>query len=461
VNASALRVWASFMDPFERIVIYPDHEWHGRAAQSNANANQSDPAKPNLNTVYKYDGVSLFSQDEQNQGMPGNVANAVSQMNAGLKPGGNQPAVLAGALKTLDASEPVAPYVAYTDLGGMHYGPNNARAKRPATIAAPIGFVLNKPQGGAHTFTPMSHSDARNAIDALEGTPWDPKNPNGAAASDAPVTFVVGSSENIFTDFWNWLVGEINQAVQAIENVVVSVADDVMVGINFIVNGVQQVFKAIIKVVDDVVNAIGSFFLQLAKLIEEVSVLFHFGEIIWTHNWLKTQLATLKDDVKTVIKNTVKPILAQAIADAQTDVAQFFAQFLPEFEAALGSNDHVNSVQGSGSTPHSAYTVNGSSHAVQASWGTQNLKNGMTSGGAGGSQSALTAPPTAGDDPLADFFTNFWTSITTGQNAEDFNKLKTDFVNLFTATSARRVHWSTSAPRKSRRRRSQLPTCRL
>jgi hypothetical protein len=27
--------------------------------------------------------------------------------------------------------------------------------------------------------------------------------------------------------------------------------------------------------------------------------------------------------------------------------------------------------------------------------------------------------------------------------------------------SARRVHWSTSAPRKSRRRRSQLPTCRL
>jgi phage-related protein len=75
----------------------------------------------------------------------------------------------------------------------------------------------------------------------------------------------VGRSENIFTDFWNWLVGEINQAVQAIENVIVSVADDIMVGINFIVNGVKQVFKAIIKVVEDVVNAIGSFFMQLAK----------------------------------------------------------------------------------------------------------------------------------------------------------------------------------------------------
>lgn len=54
LNTSALRVWASFMDPFERIVVYPDHEWHGRAAQSNANANQFDPAKPNLDTVYTY-----------------------------------------------------------------------------------------------------------------------------------------------------------------------------------------------------------------------------------------------------------------------------------------------------------------------------------------------------------------------------------------------------------------------
>jgi hypothetical protein len=162
VNASALRVWASFMDPFERIVIYPDHEWHGRAAQSNANANQSDPAKPNLNTVYKYDGVSLFSQDEQNQGMPGNVANAVSQMNAGLKPGGNQPAALAGALKTLDASEPVAPYVAYTDLGGMHYGPNNARAKRPATIAASHRLCAQQAAGrGAHVHADVAQRRAQ------------------------------------------------------------------------------------------------------------------------------------------------------------------------------------------------------------------------------------------------------------------------------------------------------------
>jgi hypothetical protein len=67
----------------------------------------------------------------------------------------------------------------------------------------------------------------------------------------------------------------------------------------------------------------------------------------------------------------------------------------------------------------------------------RDLKSGMAYGGGDASQSALMAPRTAGDDPLADFFADFWMSITTGQNADDFNKAKTDFNNLFTATSAR------------------------
>jgi hypothetical protein len=73
---------------------------------------------------------------------------------------------------------------------------------------------------------------------------------------------------------------------------------------------------------------------------------------------------------------------------------------------------------------------------VPAAWGAK-FDGGMAYGGGDASQSALMAPRTAGDDPLADFFADFWTSITTGQNADDFNKAKTDFNNLFTATSAR------------------------
>src|SRR5207244_2092281 len=106
---------------------------------------------------------------------------------------------------------------------------------------------------------------------------WNPNNPSGkpngtpsaGATAATPVIFTVRRTDNIFTDFWNWLVGAFNQLVDTIENVIVSVADDIMVGINFIIDGVKQAFKAIIKVIEDVVNAIGAFFLQLAKLIEE------------------------------------------------------------------------------------------------------------------------------------------------------------------------------------------------
>jgi hypothetical protein len=448
INTSALRVWASFMDPFERILVYPDHEWHGRVASSYADAsadpNRPDPTKPNLSTAYRYNGTQLFSDDEKSQNAPTNVANAVAQMNAGLKPGGNSTASMAGALNTVHSANPQASYIAYTDLGGMHYGPNNARARRTATVYAPFGFTLSKPAGGPHTFTPMSHSEARNAIDALTGTPWDPNNPPSAAASATAATFVVGAPENIFTDFWNWLVGAITKAVEAIESVVVSVADDIVVGIKYIVGKAEYVFKAIIKVVEDVANAIGSFFMQLAKLIEDViealSVLFHFGEIIWTHNWLKAQFQTLfTTDLPNILTTTVQPILQKAVS--AVDVAPYFANF----EKMLGLSNQVNSVKGSGSTPHSTYATTGSSCSVQASWGTQHLKSGLSSGASGatlmgqraGAGQALPIGSQGGDDPLETFLADFWTSVTSGKDADAFNKLKSDLSNAFNAQSPR------------------------
>jgi hypothetical protein len=386
----------------------------------------------------------LFSDDEKSQGAPTNVAKAVAQMNAGLKPGGNSAASMACALNSLHGSDPEAPYVAYTELGGMHYGPNNARATRIATVYSPFGFLLKKPKDGQHTFTPMVHSDARDAIDALKGAPWDPSNPNGTATQDAPAALAVGGYQNIFTDFWDWLVGAIDKAVEAIESVIVSVADDIMVGIKFIVDGAERVFKAVIKVVEDVANAIGSFFMQLAKLIEDIiealSVLFHFGEIIWTHNWLKSQFQTLfSTDLPNFITKTVQPILQKAIGTV--DVAPYFTKFKKE----LGLNNQINGVRGSGSTPHSIYNVKGTSCSVQASWGTQHLKSGLSSGGSGtahvGQRSGAIAVRRLGaqgdDNSLETFLEGFWSNVLSGKDAEIFNQLKSDISSAFNAQSPR------------------------
>jgi hypothetical protein len=460
VNASALRAWAAFMDPFERIMVYPDHEWHGRVAQSNINA-QPDPGKPNLNTAYKYDGTPLFTSDETKPGgTTTNVANAVGQMNSGLNPGGNSPAAFAGALKTLHGSNPITPYVAYTTLGGMHYGPNNARAKRTATVAAPFGFQLSKPQGGAHTYTPLTHSDARSAIDALTGKPWDPNNPNGTAASGAPATFVIQRGSDLFTDFWNWLKG----VVANIENVIVSVADDIMVGINFIANGVEQAFRAVIKVIEDVVNAIGSFFLQLLKAIEDLiaalSILFHFGEIIWTHRWLASLLADQKEQLKTVLIANAKTNIDNWLTTSEATISGF----IDSVKAELSPQQSFNTTPGAGATPHSAMTAGpgqagntnaGSSQAVQGGWGIQKMKSGFNvPGGSSSLSSAATsaahvaatqattsaaataAPNAASDDPVSAFITGFLNSLKTNtQLSQALSDTQTDINTLFTATS--------------------------
>jgi hypothetical protein len=460
VNTSALRVWASFMDPFERIMVYPDHEWHGRVAQSNINA-QPDPGKPNLNTAYKYDGTPLFTSDETKPGgTTTNVANAVGQMNSGLNPGGNSPAAFAGALKTLHGSNPIAPYVAYTTLGGMHYGPNNARAKRTATVSAPFGFQLSKPQGGAHTYTPLTHSDARSAIDALTGKPWDPNNPNGtAAASGAPATFVIQRGSDLFTDFWNWLKG----VVANIENVIVSVADDIMVGINFIANGVEQAFRAVIKVIEDVVNAIGSFFLQLLKAIEDLiaalSILFHFGEIMWTHRWLVSLLTYQKEQLKTIMANN-KTIVDNWFTNSEDTINGW----IDKVKAQVNGQQSFNTMPGGDATPHSAMTAgsgqagntnSGSSQAVQGGWGMQKMKSGFNAPGgsssvssaaasaaleaaaiAAASASANSGPDETTGDPVSDFINGFIDSLKNNAGLSSaLSDTKNDINSLFTATS--------------------------
>ena len=73
-------------------------------------------------------------------------------------------------------------------------------------------------------------------------------------------------------------MGWVQDVINYITDIVVAVAEDIVVGIRMIIDGVAQVFNAIIKAVEDIAAAIGSFFQMLAKWIEDVlaalSVLF-------------------------------------------------------------------------------------------------------------------------------------------------------------------------------------------
>ena len=88
-----LRAWAHFMDPYERMVIYRDREFHNRVATAHATApsqaGADDPTRANIQTAQAYGavqkgggntGTALFTDQQKQQSQPQNVANAIQKM---------------------------------------------------------------------------------------------------------------------------------------------------------------------------------------------------------------------------------------------------------------------------------------------------------------------------------------------------------------------------------------------
>jgi hypothetical protein len=464
--APTLRVWAGFMDPHERIVINADAEFHQRVMTAHANANDDDPDRVNLQTASNYSGQPLFTDDEKRQdpSAPMNVANSIQRMNTGLglssgnskgmhrrfmcamgvKHKGQRISVRlvdgmptsAPAIAEGDLADPPEKYLAYADLPGATHFPNNIPSTRLASIAQPVGLSFARPDGDVNsppTFTPLSHSDASAAIDKLQGEPWKPSDPHGGGASPAAPIHAL----TIFQDFWNWLKGLLDKVLQCI----LSVAEDILAGIQYVVNGVLKVFKAIIKVLDDVFPFLGTFFKMVEKLIDDVlaalSTLFHFDEIIKTHTFLRGELLGRLEQIKSTVKSQIVPAVDGFFKLGEAAITDFFNQL----RGQLSPNQPISGMQGMGSTAHSAFTVKSptgtrSSQAVQSSWAAQKLKTGL--GSTTGETSATNGrPASVADDPVADFIAAFVKRITEdGDLSSAFGQLQSDIGRLFNPKSA-------------------------
>ncbi len=312
--------------------------------------------------------------------------------------------------------------MAYTDLTGSGYFPTNIPARRPTAVGQPTGLVFTKPKGQpaiAATFTATDHATAQSQFDALPS----PKSDAPWLQAHALGERLVGG--NIFTDFWNWLKG----IGAEITDIIIAIADEVMIGIRMIIDGIEHVFKAIVKVIDDIAAAIGSFFKMLLKAIEDViaalSVFFHFGEIIHTHKWIRDQINANLQQVIGAMQKQVKPAADHFFQQGEQAIESLFSSIRQQ----LGISDDVqiNDVNSARSTAHTVFTAGpgavgpsngGSSHAVQCTHTTQKMKNGLASAGQPG-QNVMSiangAPAVAAgdDDALSAFVTNFVNSLET------------------------------------------------
>ena len=456
MSAPPLRAWASFMDPYERMLIYRDREFHNRVAAAHAtNAGQSgadDPTRPNLQTAQKYGplqknvgntGATLFTADEQQQGQPQQVASTIQKMAASVgtaAPSGSK--TLKASFAQLGTDSP-GKYVAYADTPSGQYSPVNVAANRAAVVLQPGGlsYSSNNDKSVPSAYSSMTPAAATLAIDALEGVPWHSSQYATPRVKDAAAKGTLSLGDAL-DDFWNWLKG----AVATITHVIVSVAEDIYAGIRFIVDGVAHVFQAIITGIEQIASAIGSFFIELGKLIEEViealSVLFQFGHIIDTHNILKAELLNRINGVQ---GNSTYPGFAALVANnAVPQVDKFFqnteqtiSNALNGLANALGGAP-VNKLPGSGSTVHSTFTVTPkgggapSNQSSQSTWALQKFNGGIGAG----SVSAVRGLQASGD-PVSAFFSGFIARLSgDGNLANEWQQIKSGAQQLGNSSSA-------------------------
>ncbi|MBV9600128.1 MAG: hypothetical protein JOZ87_25170, partial [Chloroflexi bacterium] len=422
MSAVPLRIWAGFMDPFERMVIYRDREFHNRVATAHSVSDSSsaaydDPTRLNLHGARTYGNGPLFTNAEKQQGQPQQVASAIQTMTSSVGTSAPTAPARLRASRTHAAGDTAARYLLSTDTPGTQYAPTNTAAERSAVVlrTGGLSYTTNN-QRSAPAYQTVTPAQATLAIDALDGNDWKTSRyatPRVQAAVQAGAVQVSG----FWDDFW----GFVKQGVALVTDVIVAVGGEIYAGIRFVVDGVAHVFRTVVDTIEQVAQIIGSFFIELGKkiaaIVEALSILFQFDHVIDTQNLLKAELLRRINGVSgdprypgfsSIVTRTVQPAVddffgrgEKAINDALNGLAN-----------ALGGAPPTG-LKGGGSDAHSTFTVTPkgggtpSSTTTQSTWALQKLKGGLSSGGGGLALPRALAATSSSEDGLASFFTSF------------------------------------------------------
>lgn len=402
---TTLRMWAAFMDEHERIAVIPDAAFHQRLAQTTATGS-ADPNQIDLVSATDYQGKPLFAADEKDQA--GQAAIAVTQLTGST--GIGAPSNLQAKAGDADAR-----YLTYPDTPGLDYSPVAVPVDRSVDSLDMAGIHLAA--GGAVSVSP---AQAASLLDEMSGT-----------ADTLPGSFL-----STLRAAWH----EIKTTAAKVEQVVISVAKDVLAGIQYVVDGVVKVVKVVVRDIKDAAAAAGAFFVQLGKdivkVIQALGKLLALGEVVKTADMIKGWLTTTLTTGAPTMLTSARSLLSTWFTDAEKEVADTFCRLSSGLGlGGCGSTDStpMKDRPDVGSTPSSIYGTAGA-NTVQAGWSTQTLRT------QGGSDSASLSTQATGSDPIAALeavFTTFVSDLSSDATlSAQFANMQNAFGKAFTATSA-------------------------
>jgi len=343
LSTPGLLLWASFMDPLERILIYPDQRLHaklqnisGSDLQTATSYNYANPAQPGPVLL-----PTGFQGGKGTQGRKNadSLASAINNIIA-LKP----PSAIAEGPGNSSTR-----YLAFPEsMLGVMYCATPPDTTRPAYPGAIPNWTLDLTSSSA-VFTPQSSAEAVRQASAS----FRRNQPSGAPEfsfggfSDF-VNDVINGAEQALHTAWSDAEGEIQATIQSFQK-----------SYQFVVHTVEDAAHVVLgilkSVLQDVENAI-------ELIIEALSWLFAWEDILATHN-----------HIKSLINNAFSqlPIL---IGQVETETDAFFDDLQSQIDSDLSSLIHQISGTTLGGTaqnysdPNQTYSNGSDNYSVQGNW---------------------------------------------------------------------------------------------
>jgi outer membrane protein assembly factor BamB len=381
VACPPLFAWANFMSAGEAIVIYPDHESlstlaNVQGSSSSVSAEAASTASRFLDQATAYDGSALILSSYQDPDLLAAIASTVRNTVGTRNTGTVGAAHLAG-------SGPSAKYVrSGAVVPNIVYAADaSAPPNRPYVPGAVPTFTVDF-STGQPVFQPGTFDDSRpEALRSPAGTEL------GGIFSDIEhfTDNVVKGAEQVAKMAWQFTADAVQTVIHTAESVY-----------NLVITDVEDAITAVVGFLKTVVA-------DIAKIIQWLSALFNWENILHNHTYIRNAITNPGDPANPGILDRLAAWVASEL-NGGTDTTTILGQLSGQSSAAAGgtatatAGQTVQSQQVGNNDPNQVYNTGGNNNANQCTWMHQKVGENSSSATIG---SGPTAALGASWDPTA------------------------------------------------------------
>ena len=375
VTCPPVFAWANFMSAGEAIVIYPDHESLGTLANvqgssgsaSAARAAAAGPAPQFLDQATAYDGSALILSSYQDpaslNAIADTVRNTIGTRNTGT----------VGASHLTAGRHPAAKYIRHGAVvpNVVYAADASAPATRPYVPGAVPTFTVDF-STGQPVFQPGTFDDSRpEALRSPAGTEL------GGIFSDIGhfTDNVIKGGEQVAKMAWQFTENAVETVIHTAENIY-----------NLVITDVEDAVTAVVGFLKTVVA-------DIIKIIQWLSALFNWENILHNHTYIKQAITNPSDPANPGILDRLAAWVASEL-NGGTDTTTVLGGLAGRSSAAVGSTatatagQTVQTQQAGNNDPNQVYNTGGGNNAGQCTWMHEKVTENSPSASIGGGPAA-------------------------------------------------------------------------